>query len=227
MKDKVHLIRDGCQAGPGLMQRPGEAGGSSGRGIARYGAKRRRQRNGRAALPDARARASKTARQSASELVSEAPRMQKRPQTWRTWVVYSNDVALVYGGSLHARLIYGRAHRNASACRRPSARSPPHLSAILVRQPAAADRAEAAGFHRKSHATVSLHEPVHGHLKQPARYLSAFERAGVGRDRLTELLREHLVDADLLRSQRFAEFLHDRATKLARLATEATSDPRI
>ena len=88
------------------MQRPSEAGGPSGRGIARYGAKRPRQRNGRAALPDARARASKTERQSASELVSEAPRMQKRPQTWRTWVVYSNDVALVYGGSLHARLVY-------------------------------------------------------------------------------------------------------------------------
>ena len=32
--------------------------------------------------------------------------MQKRPETWRTWVVHSDDAALIYGGSLHARLIY-------------------------------------------------------------------------------------------------------------------------
>ena len=31
--------------------------------------------------------------------------MQKRPQTWRTWVVHSHDAALIYGGSLHDRLI--------------------------------------------------------------------------------------------------------------------------
>jgi hypothetical protein len=38
--------------------------------------------------------------------VSEAPRLQKRPETWRTWVVHSDDAALIYGGSLHAWLIY-------------------------------------------------------------------------------------------------------------------------
>jgi len=32
--------------------------------------------------------------------------MQNRPKTWRTWVVHSNDAALIYGGSLHVRLIY-------------------------------------------------------------------------------------------------------------------------
>src|SRR5512132_2083019 len=31
--------------------------------------------------------------------------MQKRPETWRTWVVHSNGAALIYGGSLHDRLI--------------------------------------------------------------------------------------------------------------------------
>jgi len=36
--------------------------------------------------------------------VVEAPRFLERPETWRTWVVYSNDVALFDGGSLHARL---------------------------------------------------------------------------------------------------------------------------
>jgi hypothetical protein len=32
--------------------------------------------------------------------------LQKRPETWRTWVVHSDDAALIYGGSLHAWLIY-------------------------------------------------------------------------------------------------------------------------
>ncbi len=79
--------------------------GHLGRGTARRGAKRPRRRSGRAVLPDARARASETERQSESELVVEAPRFQKRPETWRTWVVHSNDAALIYGGSLHAWLI--------------------------------------------------------------------------------------------------------------------------
>jgi hypothetical protein len=34
MTDDKHLIRAGWDAGPGLMQRPGEAGGSLRRGIA-------------------------------------------------------------------------------------------------------------------------------------------------------------------------------------------------
>jgi hypothetical protein len=51
-------------------------------------------------------RASETERKSESDLVVEAPRLQKRPETWRTWVVHSDDAALIYGGSLHARLIY-------------------------------------------------------------------------------------------------------------------------
>jgi hypothetical protein len=88
------------------MQRLGEAGEPSGRGIARRGAKRSRRCDGRAALPDARACASETERQSESDLVSEAPRFQKRPQTWRTWVVHSDDAALIYGGSLRVWLVY-------------------------------------------------------------------------------------------------------------------------
>jgi hypothetical protein len=32
MKDEIHLIRAGRNAGPGLMQRPGEAEGSQGAG---------------------------------------------------------------------------------------------------------------------------------------------------------------------------------------------------
>jgi hypothetical protein len=32
MKDEEHLIRAGWEAGPGLMQRPGEAGGHLGAG---------------------------------------------------------------------------------------------------------------------------------------------------------------------------------------------------
>ena len=35
-------------------------------------------------------------------MVVEAPRFLKRPETWRTWVVDSNDAALLDGGSLHA-----------------------------------------------------------------------------------------------------------------------------
>jgi hypothetical protein len=37
MTDDKHLIRVGWNAGPGLMQRPGEAGGPLRRGIAREG----------------------------------------------------------------------------------------------------------------------------------------------------------------------------------------------
>jgi hypothetical protein len=36
--------------------------------------------------------------------VVEAPSIRKRPQTWRTWVVHSNEPALFRGGSLRARL---------------------------------------------------------------------------------------------------------------------------
>ena len=68
--------------------------------------KRPRRCDGRAALPDARVRASETERKSESDSVVEAPRLQKRPETWRTWVAHSDDAALIYGGSLHARLAY-------------------------------------------------------------------------------------------------------------------------
>ena len=51
-------------------------------------------------------RASETERKSESDSVVEAPRFQKRPETWRTWVVHSDDAALIYGGALHARLVY-------------------------------------------------------------------------------------------------------------------------
>jgi hypothetical protein len=64
-----------------------------------------RQRDGRAALPDARVRASETERQSESELVVEAPRFLERPKTWRTWVAHSNDAAPFDGGALHAWLL--------------------------------------------------------------------------------------------------------------------------
>ena len=37
-------------------------------------------------------------------MVVEAPRILQRPETWRIWVVDSNDAALFNGGSLHARL---------------------------------------------------------------------------------------------------------------------------
>jgi hypothetical protein len=61
MKDDKHLIRAGWDAGPGLMQRPGEAGDGQGAGSRARG-QASRQCDGRAALPDARARASKTER---------------------------------------------------------------------------------------------------------------------------------------------------------------------
>jgi hypothetical protein len=68
--------------------------------------KRPRRCDGRAALPDARVRASATERKSESDLVVEAPRLQNRPQTWRTWVGHSDDAALIYGGSRRARRAY-------------------------------------------------------------------------------------------------------------------------
>ena len=37
-------------------------------------------------------------------MVVEAPRFLKRPETWRIWVVDSNDAALFNGGSLRVRL---------------------------------------------------------------------------------------------------------------------------
>lgn len=37
-------------------------------------------------------------------MVVEAPRFLERPETWRTWVVHSNDAALFDGGSLRVRL---------------------------------------------------------------------------------------------------------------------------
>ena len=37
-------------------------------------------------------------------MVVEAPRFLERLETWRIWVVNSNDAALFDGGSLHARL---------------------------------------------------------------------------------------------------------------------------
>ena len=64
-----------------------------------------RQRDGRAALPDARVRASETDRKSESELVVEAPRFLERPETWRIWVVDSDDAAPFDGGALHARML--------------------------------------------------------------------------------------------------------------------------
>ncbi len=104
MKDEQHLIRAGWNAGPGLMQQPVEAGGQPWRGSARRWRERPRQRDGRAALPDARARASETERRSESELVVEAPRFLNRPKTWRTRVDHSDDAALLDGGTLHAWL---------------------------------------------------------------------------------------------------------------------------
>jgi len=61
MQDDKHLIRAGWDAGPGLMQRPGEAGDGRGAG-SRVEGQASRQRDGRAALPDARVRASETER---------------------------------------------------------------------------------------------------------------------------------------------------------------------
>ncbi len=64
-------LRAGRDAGPGLMQRPGEAGGSRAVGSRARGGKQPRQRIGRVVLPDARVRASGTERQSESEPVWE------------------------------------------------------------------------------------------------------------------------------------------------------------
>lgn len=49
-------------------------------------------------------RASETERKSESDLVVEASRFLERPETWRIWVVDSNDAALFDGGSLRAWL---------------------------------------------------------------------------------------------------------------------------
>ena len=103
MTSERHLIRAGWDAGPGLMQRPGEAGGSRGAGSRTERWEQPRQRDGRAVLPDARARASETERQSESEPVVEAPSFADRPETWRTWAGCSNDRALEDGRSLRPR----------------------------------------------------------------------------------------------------------------------------
>jgi hypothetical protein len=63
-----------------------------------------RQRDGRAALPDARVRASETERKSESDLVVEAPRFLNTTQTWWIWVGDSDDAALFDGGALRAWL---------------------------------------------------------------------------------------------------------------------------
>ena len=49
-------------------------------------------------------RASETERKSESDLVVEASRFLERPETWRIWVVDSNDAALFDGGTLRAWL---------------------------------------------------------------------------------------------------------------------------
>jgi hypothetical protein len=49
-------------------------------------------------------RASETERKSESDLVVEASRFLERPETWRIWVVDSNDAALFDGGALRAWL---------------------------------------------------------------------------------------------------------------------------
>ena len=61
MTDIKHLVRAGWNAGPGLLQRPGEAGDGQGAG-SRAGGQASRQRDGRVVLPDARVRASETER---------------------------------------------------------------------------------------------------------------------------------------------------------------------
>ena len=96
------------------MQRPGEAGDGQG-AESRVGGQASRQRDGRAALPDARVRASKTERQSESKPVVEAARHYKRPQTWRTWAVHSCDAALFDGGSLRSRAMLGVGGRGDAA----------------------------------------------------------------------------------------------------------------
>jgi hypothetical protein len=105
MDDNISSVSAGMP-GPGRCSGSEKLGGDLGRGIARIGVKRPRRCDGRAALPDARVRASETEWQSESEPVSEARRLQKRPETWRTWVVDGDDAALIYGGSLRVWIIY-------------------------------------------------------------------------------------------------------------------------
>ena len=100
------------------MQRPGEAGDGQGAG-SRVGGQASRQRDGRAALPDARVRASETERQSESESMVEAPSSVNRPETWRTWVGCNDDAALYSGGSLHVPLrSWGGGRRETAIARR-------------------------------------------------------------------------------------------------------------
>lgn len=66
-----------------------------------------------------------------------------------------------------------------------------------------------------------------GGLKRPASCLRAFEQAGIASSRLAELLADHLVDVELLRSERFEDFLAARAGRLAQLATDAAKDPQL
>lgn len=87
---------------PGRCSDPAKLGAAATRDRA-SAAKAPRQRDGRAALPDARARASETERQSESELVVEAPRLLERLETWRIRVADSNDAALFDGGSRRVR----------------------------------------------------------------------------------------------------------------------------
>jgi hypothetical protein len=67
--------------------------GQPGRGIARRRREQPRQSSGRVALPDTRARASETERQSESKAVVEASWSHQRPRTWRMWAAGSNGVA--------------------------------------------------------------------------------------------------------------------------------------
>ena len=66
-----------------------------------------------------------------------------------------------------------------------------------------------------------------GGLKRPASYLRAFEEAGIARGRLAELLGEHFIEIELVRSELFEEFLENRGRRLAQLATEAASDRQL
>ena len=94
MTDEQHLIRAGWNAGPGLMQRPGEAGGSRGAGSrAGGGSSPDNVTAGRHCQTPACVLARPKGRAKA-KLVVEAPRFLKRPETWRIWVVDSNDAAL-------------------------------------------------------------------------------------------------------------------------------------
>jgi hypothetical protein len=92
---------------PGRCSGPAKLGAAATRDRA-SAVKAPRQRDGRAALPDARARASETDRQSESELVVEAPRLLERLETWRIRVADSNDAALFDGGSRRVRAIQPR-----------------------------------------------------------------------------------------------------------------------